>query len=127
MNNLSYKNISELNSKGVYKIYLYSDENKPFPIERVCKTDCKGLLYIGCTKKQNFKLRLSNFISSMSYERTNNHTGGNKISKINILKRVINNGILKFEIIDSNNPLESEKEEIKKYIHEFGEKPPLNG
>lgn len=119
-------NVKGLINRGVYKIYLYFD-NKPYPINRILKVDSSGLVYIGCTKKQNFEKRLNNFILSSEKNKTNNHSGGNKISINDNLKKLISSGKLMFEIIEFDNPLEEERILIEKYFEEFGEKPPLNG
>ena len=126
MKKLNNLNIKGLEKKGVYKIYLYF-ENKPYPINRILKVDSSGLVYIGCTKKQNFEKRLNNFILSSEKVKTNNHSGGNKISINDNLKKLISSGKLMFEIIEFDNPLEEERKMIDQYFDEFGEKPPLNG
>jgi hypothetical protein len=119
-------NIQGLINRGVYKIYFYVND-KPFSVNRILKCDMSGLFYIGCTNKQNFEKRLNNFILSSEKVKTNNHSGGNKISINDNLKKLISTGKLMFEIIEFDNPLEEERKMIDQYFDEFGEKPPLNG
>jgi hypothetical protein len=123
---LNKENLVGLNDKGVYKIYFYLN-NKPYPIPRVIKTDTSGLIYIGCTKKQNLEDRLKNFLLSSSKLKTNNHSGGNKIFKSEVLKDFLSKGTLMFEVFVNNSPLEEERKSIMSYVNDFGEKPPLNG
>ena len=126
MKELIKQNLIGLNDKGVYKIYFYKN-NIPYPIPRITKTDTSGLIYIGCTKKQNLEVRLNNFLLSSTKLKTNNHSGGDKISKSDVLKNLLSCGILMFEVFIHNYPLKEEKTLIESYVKEFGEKPPLNG
>ncbi len=126
MKQLNINNIKGLNKKGVYKIYFYVNDS-PYPINRIIKSDKSGLVYIGCTNKQDFERRLNNFRLSMEKEKTNNHSGGNKISLNDNLKNLISKGKLMFDTIEKEQPLEEEKKMIQNYFLEFGEKPPLNG
>jgi hypothetical protein len=119
-------NIQGLNKKGIYKIYFYVNDN-PYPINRIIKSDESGLVYIGCTKKQNFEIRLNNFLLSRDRVKTNNHPGGDKISRNISLNKFFSNGVLMFEINECENPFEVEYKLINDYFLEFGEKPPLNG
>jgi len=119
-------NLVGLNHKGVYKIYFYKN-NTPYPIPRITKTDTSGLIYIGCTKKQNLEVRLNNFLLSSTKSKTNNHSGGNKISKSEGLKNLFSDGKLMFQVFEHSSPLKEEKSLIESYVKEFGEKPPLNG
>jgi len=123
---LNKTNIKGLDKKGVYKIYFYQND-KPTTICRIAKKDTSGLIYIGCTQKQNFEKRLGNFILSWKKDKTNNHSAGNKINKIKKLKNLFESGVLMYEVIESIDPLLDEANMIYKYINEFGEKPPLNG
>ena len=126
MNELNRHNLFRLNDKGVYKIYLFKN-NIPYPIPRIIKNDTSGLIYIGCTNKQNLEVRLNNFLLSSTKSKTNNHSGGNKISKSEVLKNLFSDGILMFEVFEHPSPLEEERTLIESYVKEFGEKPPLNG
>jgi hypothetical protein len=126
MKELNKQNLVGLTDRGVYKIYFYKN-NIPYPIPRITKTDTSGLIYIGCTKKQNFEVRLNNFLLSSTKLKTNNHSGGDKISKSNVLKNLFSDGILMFVVLVHSSPLDEEKTLIESYVKEFGEKPPLNG
>ena len=73
------------------------------------------------------EVRLNNFLLSSTKSKTNNHSGGNKISKSEVLKNLFSDGILMFEVFEHPSPLEEERTLIESYVKEFGEKPPLNG
>lgn len=126
MKELNKSNINGLDKLGVYKIYFYKN-NKPVPINRVLKKDNSGMIYIGCTSKQNFGKRLNDFLLSMKKVKTNNHPGGDKISRNISLNTFFSNGVIMFEINECQNPFEEENKLINDYFIEFGEKPPLNG
>lgn len=115
------------NFQGIYRIYLFNNKNKPQQINRFCNIDYSGLIYIGCTYKQNVETRLLNFIRSMENLKTNNHSGGNKISKFETINNLITENILMFECKEYKNSKIQEFIELEDYISKFGEKPPLNG
>ena len=106
---------------------MFNNKNKPQQINRFCNIDYSGLIYIGCTYKQNVETRLLNFIRSMENLKTNYHSGGNKISKFEILNNLIIENILMFECEEYKNSKVQESIELNDYISKFGEKPPLNG
>jgi hypothetical protein len=115
---------------GIYKIYAYQkNADEPMTIRRFVEDDMTGLVYIGMTHKQNLRVRLKNFEISLRKEKTRNHTGAIKLwkrEKLNSLR-----GCRFFAWCSDPIKLELvkivEDNEIKKYIHDYGESPLLNG
>ena len=124
--NLETDSMNGLNGAGIYYIYFYRD-NSPVSIGRIAGIDDSGLLYIGCTYKQNLRQRLENFIRSKNFERTNNHSGGNKISERQVLQKFFKTGEILFSTVSAKDPQHKERDEIHAYVQIYGEKPPLNG
>lgn len=109
---------------GIYRIY-WIKENNPQTIERICKKDTSGLLYIGKTEG-TLQNRLNQFRCS-AFKGSTNHSGALKYRKSNALRKLIKENEL-FAIIEPcNNATDKEKKELRNYIDQFGEVPPLNG
>lgn len=130
MKELNQKNLKEdarLVKIGVYKIYLYSS-NGPITINRFLGGDNSGLIYIGAAEKTTLKYRLENFLRTLDPEnKTNSHSGGNKIKGNQEIKKFISKHVLMYDVITTASAKFDEKEEIKNYKDQFGEVPPLNG
>jgi hypothetical protein len=127
---LSLENIrlQKINVNGVYIIYLCDNNGSKVPINRLCKTDYEGILYIGAAEKTKISYRLTNFLNSANAKKAqNNHSAGTKILNNNNLKLWISEYFLYFDIIKCSLAKSHEKELLKKYRFEFGELPPLNG
>jgi hypothetical protein len=127
---LTLQNIQRIqyNTSGVYFIYLCdSGGNKVF-INRLCKTDEDGVVYIGAAEKTTITYRLTNFLHSMNPDRKqNNHSAGKKINDNITLKKWLSSFSLYFDIISTPNAKNLEFDYLIKYKSEFGELPPLNG
>ena len=128
---LTQDNIDQLpDYTGVYKIYAYhKNEDKPVIIRRFSKDDISGLVYIGRTHKQSLRERLKNFEISLRKERTRNHTAAIKLWKRDRLKDLKQSRffVCCSNPLDQNNAKNTEDNEIKKYIQDYGESPLLNG
>lgn len=122
---LSKQNIDSIDKKiGVYQIWACDSNCNPITINRFCGIDNNGLLYIGCTIKQNLRKRLNQFYSSTI--KANTHAGGIKYQKRKKIKKILKKDSLWFNFIITKNPKEKETELLIKYINKFGEHPPLN-
>ena len=118
----------ELETSGVYEIYLCEKDGVPVPLNRFYITDVKGLIYIGAAEKTKISYRLSNFLNSMDpTRRQNNHSAGSKISSNPNLRNWMSQYFLYFNPIPTNHAKDKERELLKKYQSIFGELPPLNG
>jgi len=128
MQELTQGNIKTVPEKlGVYKIWVRTEKELPISIDRFCKSDKDGLLYIGRTKDQNLQIRLYQFYASAHPEmKTHNHSGAQKYFKRQIVRNKLGSHKLWFDYEANNNPKEREKELLEEYCKVFGEYPPLN-
>jgi len=119
---------ANLPDHGVYFIYLFDNKAKPCNINRLLGIDSSGLLYIGAAARTTLKYRLSAFFNSMNPQRRqNNHSGGCKVLGIASLRSFVDENVLYFEVLDSEDAMEEERIQLSLYRESFGEVPPLNG
>jgi hypothetical protein len=109
---------------GIYKIFS-QDNHIRKPIERLLDKDINGILYIGsATSYLNRVINLKKSILP-DYNGQSHICGRRYKSNPSIaLKFPAEN--LYIELIPTDNPIELEKTELKKYFDKFGELPPLN-
>lgn len=127
MFNLTTKEEIDINADkkpGIYRIY-WIKKNKPQTINRICKNDTTGLLYIGKTEG-TLQNRLNQFRCS-AFKNSTNHSGALKYRRSDALRKLIKENELFAVIEPCNNATDKEKKELNKYVDQFGEVPPLNG
>jgi len=114
--------------KGVYVIYALNQKEIPQLINRVLKTDKNGVLYIGQTTKQTFKVRLDMFkrVMDPNYAATA-HSGALNLKEIPALRNMFSANDIYVQVFPHANPKSEELRMIEEYRQEFGEVPPLNG
>jgi hypothetical protein len=119
---------SKLEKPGVYFIYLCDSNGSINTVNRLCKLDTDGLLYIGAAEKTFISYRLTNFIYSMDVSRKqNNHSAGRKLCENLCLRNWVSNYCLYFDVVFTTDAKSKETWYLTKYKAEFGELPPLNG
>lgn len=111
---------------GVYKVFAMSNASR-VSINRFLKQDINGVLYIG--KANSFLKRVIDLKKTLSPDyKSEAHIMGRRYHLDNRkkLRLLFPLELLWIELIESDNPINLEKEEIQKYVEEFGETPPLN-
>jgi hypothetical protein len=128
MFHLATNNLSTIPEQlGVYKLYALREDGVPIPIHRFAGIDNTGILYIGQTSKQTLKKRIYNLLATTRQGgNTTNHSGGLKYRTNDIIRTTLADHLLYFDFEVCDNPLEREKELLKKYASLYGEYPPLN-
>ena len=113
---------------GVYIIYALNSDQTPKPINRILKTDDRGILYIGQTTRQTFKDRLEMFrrVMNPGYLATA-HSGALNLREIPALRTRFPATDIYVEVLPNSNPKAEEERLIEQYRQTFGEVPPLNG
>ncbi len=114
--------------KGVYVVYALNSDLVPQSINRILAIDKNGILYIGQTTKQNFKVRIEMLRRVMNHENnTTAHSGGLNYKHIKQLRKRFPISSLYVSLHPSSSPRIDEEIRIEKYRQKFGEVPPLNG
>lgn len=116
------------NFKGVYKI-IATKNNKAVPIGRVLKKDRNGILYIGRTAAFNvrlLKVLKSSFNPYYIKSGKSPHSFGFRYISNPAFSKLFPYEGLYLELTWTEDHVEFEKVEFKKYLDEFGELPPLN-
>ena len=112
-------------SGGLYKLYCVDVNNNRIGIERVVKSDSKGILYIG--KAISFLDRVITLKKSLSpLHHSSNHDCGARYKSSTFLMEKFPFERLWIELIGCKNIEMEEKTNLKEYEIEFGELPPLN-
>lgn len=128
MKELTPANIQDLDTPGVYRIFLFDSKGKPCAINRFIGSDSSGLIYIGAAEKTTIRYRLNAFLRSMDAAyRQDNHSGGKKVKERSVVANLVKNKRLFFSYLESLNAKKLETKELLKYIDKHGEVPPLNG
>jgi hypothetical protein len=116
------------NTKGIYRIFLFENDNEPHKIMRLLGIDESGLLYIGSSQNNSIQYRLKCFIhSSDNTRKQNNHSGGMKIFNNPNLQKHLTDKQLMFDYIAHPTARELERVLLNEYKLQYGEVPPLNG
>lgn len=131
LHSLFYAELNDFNDEGflnsgIYKLKWYeSDLKTPKSVNRLFGNDNTGVLYIG--KSENLKSRLGVLVNLINFtSKSGKHSMGRRFQATKILSENINPKHLKFEISPCLNPRIEESIQLKKYVDEFGELPPLN-
>jgi hypothetical protein len=128
MKELTPVNIQDLDTPGVYRIFLFDSKGKPCTINRFIGSDSSGLIYIGAAEKTTIRYRLNAFLRSMDAAyRQDNHSGGKKVANNDRLREYIQDRRLFFSVECCEDAKVKELDAIKEYVKGFGEVPPLNG
>jgi len=112
---------------GAYKLHCLdkSDQNRVEPLNRVLGLDNEGILYIGETSKNHF--RIGDLIKSLSpHHKSLGHHAGIRFSNNIKLRERFPFERLCFTFIPAENPKEKESQELQRYFQKYGEVPPLN-
>lgn len=126
--NDTWNSVSETFQKrgGVYKVFAMREAER-VPTNRLLKQDINGVLYIG--KANSFLKRVIDLKKTLSPDyKSEAHIMGRRyhLEYRQKLRLQFPLESLWVELIESDNPISLEKAEIKKYVEEFGETPPLN-
>lgn len=128
MKELTPVNIQDLDTPGVYRVFLFDSKGKPCTINRFIGSDSSGLIYIGAAEKTTIRYRLNAFLRSMDAAyRQDNHSGGKKIANSDRLREYIQDHRLFFSAEYCEYAKDKEFNALKEYVRDYGEVPPLNG
>ena len=112
---------------GVYKLHCLDEENdrRLIPINRVLGVDQEGVLYIG--KASVIHNRIGDLMKSLSSEyKSFGHPAGQLYAINKKLQESFPFDRLCVTVLPSENPTDTEIEELRKYFDEYGEVPPFN-
>jgi len=112
---------------GVYILKCYKSPDNPIPISvnRLLSNDEEGVLYIGM--ETNFLSRVPDLKKSISQQyKSNTHECGTRYKSNPAILKMFPFENLYLELLDSENPGDTESKLLQKYEEEFGELPPFN-